>query len=238
MVSALLVGLVVGFVLAMPPGPLAIAILRQALAGQARAGVAMALGAAAMDSVYALIAGWASSALVGSLQGTVRDHAWGLLAFQGACIVVLVVCGLRYLRTPAREVVAQARQEAQARTRGASSPYLLGVLLALPALASPTFLPALIFLMGVVQARGWVGNAVGEHVVYAIGFGTGSACWFVLLLRTLTPLRARLSPQVLPRLSRVAGGAMLLCAGVLTYHLMTATPWARLPGWSWQHVGR
>jgi LysE type translocator len=86
MVSALLVGLVVGFVLAMPPGPLAIAILRQALAGQTRAGVAMALGAAAMDSVYALIAGWASSALVGSLQGTVRDHAWGLLAFQGACI--------------------------------------------------------------------------------------------------------------------------------------------------------
>jgi hypothetical protein len=53
----------------------------------------------------------------------------------------------------------------------------------------------------------------------------------------LTPLRARLSPQVLPRLSRVAGGAMLLCAGILTYHLVTATPWTRLPGWSWQHVG-
>ena len=36
----------------------------------------------------------------------------------------------------------------------------------------------------------------------------------------------------------VAGGAMLLCAGILTYHLVTATPWARLPGWSWPHVGR
>jgi hypothetical protein len=33
MVIALLVGLVVGFVLAMPPGPIAIAIIRQALAG-------------------------------------------------------------------------------------------------------------------------------------------------------------------------------------------------------------
>jgi hypothetical protein len=135
-------------------------------------------------------------------------------------------------------VATHARQEAQARTRSAASPSLLGVLLALAALASPTFLPTLIFLTGVVQARGWVGTDVGAHVVYAIGFGTGSACWFVLLLRTLMPLRARLSPQVLPRLSRVAGGAMLLCAGILAYHLVTATPWARLPGWSWQHVGR
>src|SRR5262249_41156544 len=158
--------------------------------GQARAGVAMALGASAMDSVSACIAGWASSALVESLQDTLRDHAWGLLAVQSGCIVVLVGCGLRYLRTPGREVAAHARQEAQARTRSAASPALLGVLLALSALASPTFLPTLIFLTGVVQAHGWVGNDVGAHVVYAIGFGTGSALWFVLLLKTLTPLRA------------------------------------------------
>jgi putative LysE/RhtB family amino acid efflux pump len=233
MVTAWLVGLGLGLVLAIPPGPIAIAILRQALAGQARAGVAMALGAAAMDSVSACIAGWASSALVVSLQSTIRDHTWGLLAVQGGGIVVLVGCGLRYLRTPAREVAAQARQEAQARTRSAASPTLLGVLLALAALTNPTFL----FLTSVVQARGWVGTDVGAPVVYALGFGTGSALWFVLLLRILTPLRARLSPQVLPRLSRVAGGAMLLCAGILTYHLVTATPWTRLPGWSWQHVG-
>jgi arginine exporter protein ArgO len=166
-----------------------------------------------------------------------RDHAWGLLAVQSGCIVVLVGCGLRYLRTPAREVAAQARQEAQARTRSAASPTLLGVLLALAALTNPTFLPTLLFLTSVVQARGWVGTDVGAPVVYALGFGTGSALWFVLLLRMLTPLRARLSPQVLPRLARVAGGAMLLCAGILTYHLVTATPWTRLPGWSWQHVG-
>jgi len=231
MVTALLVGLGLGFVLAIPPGPIAIAILRQALAGQARAGVTMALGASAMDMVSACIAGWASSALVASFQRTVQDHAWGLLAVQGGCIIVLVGCGLRYLWTPAREVAAQAR------TRSAASPALLGVLLALAALANPTFLPTVLFLTGVVQARGWVGHDVGAPVVYALGFGTGSALWFVLLLRTLTPLRARLSPQVLPRVSRVAGGAMLLCAGLLTYHLVTATPWTRLPGWSWQHVG-
>jgi threonine/homoserine/homoserine lactone efflux protein len=100
MVTALLVGLVVGFVLAIPPGPLAIACISQALAGQARESVALALSASAMDIGYALLAAFASSALVGALRGLVTDNAWALLAFQGGCIVVLVVLGLRYCRPP------------------------------------------------------------------------------------------------------------------------------------------
>ena len=39
MVTALLVGLVVGFVLVMPPGPIAMACMRQALGGQTREGL-------------------------------------------------------------------------------------------------------------------------------------------------------------------------------------------------------
>ena len=73
MITALCVGLVVGFVLAMPPGPITIACLRQALAGQTRKGVALALAASAMDIVYALLAAWASSALVGALRDIVTS---------------------------------------------------------------------------------------------------------------------------------------------------------------------
>ena len=102
MVTALLVGLVVGFVLAIPPGPIAIACLSQALAGQAREGLALALSASAMDIGYALLAAFASSALVGALRGLVTDNAWYLLAFQGGCIVVLVVLGLHYCRPTSR----------------------------------------------------------------------------------------------------------------------------------------
>ena len=52
MITALCVGLVVGFVLAIPPGPITIACIRQALAGQTREGVALALAASAMDILY------------------------------------------------------------------------------------------------------------------------------------------------------------------------------------------
>jgi threonine/homoserine/homoserine lactone efflux protein len=231
MITALCVGLVVGFVLAMPPGPITIACLRQALAGQTREGVALALAASAMDIVYALLAALASSALVGALRDIVTGNAWYLLAFQGGCIVVLVVVGLHYCRSSRHGGAARARPEARGRLRGDVSPALSGVLLALTNLANPMFLPSLIFVMSLLQVRGWVGHAVGDHLMYALGFGGGAALWYVLLLRTVTHLRAQFSPTVLPMLARVAGGVLLLCAGLLTYSVVMTTAWSRLPGW-------
>lgn len=231
MVTALLVGLVVGFVLVMPPGPIAMAGMRQALAGQTREGLALVLGAAVMDSGYALLAAFASSALVEALWDMMLHHAWTLLAFQGGCIVVLVVVGLHYCRSSRHRGAARARPEARGRLRSDVSPALSGVLLALTNLANPLFLPSLIFVMSLLQVRGWVGHAVGAHVLYALGFGGGAALWYVLLLRTVTHLRAQFSPTVLPMLARVAGGVLLLCAGLLTYTVVMTTAWSRLPGW-------
>jgi putative LysE/RhtB family amino acid efflux pump len=231
MVTALLVGLVVGFVMVMPPGPIAMACMRQALAGQTKEGLALGLGAAVMDSGYALLAAFASSALVEALWDMMMHHAWALLAFQGGCIVVLVVVGLHYCRSSRHGGAARARPEARGRLRGDVSPALSGVLLALTNLANPMFLPSLIFVMSLLQVRGWVGHAVGDHIMYALGFGGGAALWYVLLLRTVTHLRAQFSPTVLPMLARVAGGVLLLCAGLLTYTVVMTTAWARLPGW-------
>src|SRR5919202_4325668 len=111
MVTALLVGFGVGFVLAMPPGPIAVACLKHALAGQVRSALALALGASAMDSLYALLAAGASSTLVVSWGAMVTDTPWLLLAFQVGCIVVLAVLGLHYVRTATPEGDAHARKE-------------------------------------------------------------------------------------------------------------------------------
>jgi threonine/homoserine/homoserine lactone efflux protein len=165
MVTALLVGLVVGFVMVMPPGPIAMACMRQALAGHTKEGLALGLGAAVMDSGYALLAAFASSALVEALWDMMMHHAWALLAFQGGCIVVLVVVGLHYCRSSRHGGAARARPEARGRLRGDVSPALSGVLLALTNLANPMFLPSLIFVMSLLQVRGWVGHAVGDHII-------------------------------------------------------------------------
>lgn len=231
MVTALLVGLVVGFVMVMPPGPIAMACMRQALTGHAREGVALVLGVAAMDSGYALLAAWASSTLFGALRDRLMHPAWALLAFQAGCIMVLVWFGLYYCRSSRHGGAARVRAEARGRLRGDVSPALSGVLLALTSLANPAFLPSLIFAMSLLHVRGWVGHEVSDHVLYALGFGVGAALWYVLLLRAVTHLRAQFSPIVIPLMERVAGGVLLLCAGLLTYTVVTTTAWSRLLGW-------
>ena len=231
MATALLVGLVVGFVMVMPPGPIAMACIRQALAGQAREGLALVLGVAAMDIGYALLAAFASSALFGALWGMLMHHAWALLAFQGGCIAVLVGFGLHYCRSSRDGGAARVRGAARGRRRGDVSPARSGVLLALTSLANPTFLPSLIFTIGLLHVRGWVGPEVGDHVLYALGFGVGAALWYVLLLRTVRHFRAQFSPTVMPLMDRVAGGVLLLCAGMLTYNVVVTTAWSRLLGW-------
>src|SRR5437762_1338112 len=99
MLSGLIVGIIVGFALAMPPGPIAVAIMKQALEGHSRAGLQMAYGAATMDIVYALLAAFASSALVSTLKERVLANPWVMFIFQLVCIGVLVFLGLRYFRT-------------------------------------------------------------------------------------------------------------------------------------------
>jgi len=227
MITALLVGVVVGFVLAIPPGPIAMACINQGLAGQTREGVALALGASAMDMVYALLAAFASSALVGALWGLILSHTWVLLAFQSGCIAVLVVMGLHYWRTTSPVHAARAQPEWRGRSHGETSPYLRGVLIALTNLASPTFLPSLIAAMSVLHVRGWVAHTVSAHVMYALGFGGGGALWFVLLLRISTYLRTRVSSMFLQIMYRVAGGVFFLFAGMLSYTVVT-TAWSYL----------
>jgi hypothetical protein len=122
------------------------------------------LGASAMDSLYALLAAFASSALVGALWGLVLHHAWVLLIFQGGCIAVLVVMGLRYCRLTTPGKAACAQPETRGHPPGDTSPYLRGVLLALTNLASPTFLPSLIFAMSLLQVRGWVADLMSGHI--------------------------------------------------------------------------
>jgi threonine/homoserine/homoserine lactone efflux protein len=230
MATALLVGLVVGFVMVMPPGPFAMVCIRQALAGQAREDVALVLGVAVLDSGYALLAACASSALFAALWDMLRHHGWALLAFQGGCIAVLVVLGLHYCRSSTHKGATRVWGEARSPLRGDVTPALRGVLLALTSLANPAFLPSLIFTISLLQVRGWVGHAVGDAVLYALGFGVGAALWYVLLLRTVRHFRAQVSPTVIPMLNRVAGGVLLLCAGLLTYNVVVTTAWSRLLG--------
>ena len=192
------------------------------------------LAAAMMDVVYMLIATFASSAIVLTLSGLISESAWFPLLFQIACVVVLVYLGISYL-TPEKceqqATVNEAReqkQEARARQMGHTSPFFVGLLIAVTNLASPTFLPSMIAFVGFLQANRWLGHTVVDNLLFSGGFGTGTTIWFVVVMRTLIHFRTRLSPSFITGIYRFAGGSMLLFAAVITYNVAVSTPWGSM----------
>lgn len=232
---ALLLGLITGFLLALPPGPLAVAVLRQGLGGRWGAGLQTVAAATVMDCLYALLAAFASSALVVAFTDRVTAYRGIALAFQALCVLGLTVIGVRYLRQqhPEAAVAIAYREATQAEGSkrmgtASASPFVLGILIALTNLALPTFMPALIGVIGYLHARGWLATSLTARVEFSFGFGCGTGVWLLTLLYCCISYRTRLSHQVISGVCRVIGGAFLVSAGALAVDVVASTDWARL----------
>jgi threonine/homoserine/homoserine lactone efflux protein len=234
LLTTILLGIAGGFILCIPPGPLAIAVTKHALEGNLRAGLTLAFGAALMDMVYILLSTFASSAIVVALGQLIKETQWFPLLFQIACIILLLFLGIRYF-TPARCEKAtdqnekmELAQEERARKLGHATPFFIGVLIAVTNLASPTFLPSLIAFVGFLHGVGWLPRGVLLSVVFSVSFGLGTLLWFFSVLRVLLRFRSSISGNFVQNINRFAGGTLITFAAIIAYHMVTATEWARL----------
>jgi putative LysE/RhtB family amino acid efflux pump len=234
MILALVIGLVLGYVLSIPPGPIAVAVIKHALDGNAKSGMQLGLGASTMDTIYSLIAIFASTAIVGTLRTTIVSNPWILIGFQIAAVVTLVVLGFRYLHANSKNVEKSAEheqaQEERAKKMGFKAPYLMGAMISIANLATPTFLPTLIGFAGYLHAKDLVDNSVGQCVLYAFGFGAGAALWFVTLLRVLYKWRTKLGANFISIIFRFAGWSFFLFAAILLVRVLLDTDWGTMFG--------
>ncbi len=234
MILSLLLGIAGGFILAIPPGPISLAAMRQVLAGFFKNGLFIVIAAALMDMVYMLIATFASSALVATAHQIMSGSAYFALGFQIVCVVILLYLGISFLvpeRREHKEQIIKERelaQERRAQTMGHTSPFFVGFLMAVTNLASPTFLPSLIAVVGFFQANGYLPRAIGDSFLFSIGFGTGTLLWLVVAMRMLSHFRSRLPESFINGIYRFAAGTMLLFAAIIAFHVVTATPWHAL----------
>ena len=234
MLTALVVGVVVSFGMAILPGPISIAVIKQALDGRYRDGVIMAMSASGTDVLYALIAAFASNAIFSTVRTAVMEQQWVMLLFQVVCVVVLVLLGMKYYRATVKTAVetqqAEAAQEAKARRLGLKSPAMLGVMIAVTNLASPTFLPTLTGMVTYLHLNDWIKPGAWNNVSFAVGFGVGAFLWFFLLLRFLHARRERIPANFIGRIYKFAGLTFLFFAGIIAYHIAIETSWAEMFG--------
>jgi threonine/homoserine/homoserine lactone efflux protein len=193
--ETLLRGLLIGFSIAAPVGPIGVLCIRRTLADGRVTGLAIGLGAAAADAVYGAIAGFGLTALSSLL---VRQQR--LLRLVGG--LFLCYLGVRtFMASPARDA-------ARAGGRG-----LLGAFTATfgLTLANPATILSFVAVfagLGIAGAGSW-----REATVLVAGVFLGSALWWLMLSGAVAALRSRVDLRALRWINRVSG-LVLLAFGI------------------------
>ncbi len=194
-------GLLLGFAIAAPVGPVGVLCIRRTLTEGRAAGLLSGLGAATADAVYGAIAGFGLTAVTDLLVG----RQWWLRLLGGLFLCYL---GARTLLSRPAETTAVVRGN-----RGAG---LVGMYLS-------TFLLTLTNPLTILSFAG-VFAGLGMFTAGRAGYGVagllvggvfaGSASWWLLLSGGVGLLRGRLGPRALRWVGRVSG-VVILGFGVL-----------------------
>ncbi len=181
-------GIIIGFAIAAPVGPIGVLCIRRTLADGRAAGLVSGLGAATADACYGCIAGFGLT-LVSNL---LLSRQTGLQLLGGLFLLYL---GLKtFFRPPAEEA-------AVAGSRGLLGAYISTFLLTI---TNPMTIFAFIAIfagLGMVQT----GGSYSTAALVVTGVFTGSALWWLLLSGGVSIFRARITPTQLRWINRIAG---------------------------------
>lgn len=181
-------GLVIGFSIAAPVGPIGLLCIRRTLAEGQASGLVSGLGAATADALYGCIAGFGLTFISNIL---ISQQVW-LRLIGGAFLCYL---GLKtFLARPAEKA-------ASAQGNGLGGAY-----------ASTFFLtltnPMAILSFAAIFAGLGVASASGNYLpagVLVLGVFIGSALWWLILSGGVGLFRAKFSPHGLRWVNRISG---------------------------------
>jgi threonine/homoserine/homoserine lactone efflux protein len=183
-------GVVIGFSIAAPVGPIGVLCIRRSLADGMTKGLAAGLGAATADAAYGCVAGFGLTAISGFL---VRRQFW--LGLIGG--IFLCYLGVRtFLSRPAPGAPA----------RDSSILAVYGSTLFLT-LANPTTIlsfAAIFSAFGLGIAADYLGACR-----LVLGVFLGSALWWLILSGGVSLLRSRLTSAWMQTVNRVSGAALV-----------------------------
>jgi threonine/homoserine/homoserine lactone efflux protein len=191
MLGFLLKGLVIGFSIAAPVGPIGVLCIRRSLADGFWIGFATGLGAATADAAYGGVAGFGLTAVSRFL---VSQRSW--LALLGG-VFLCYLGGRTFMSKP-------AEQAAATRAKGLIEAYLSTLLL--------TLTNPMTILSFVAVFAGFGLGASPDYIaasVLVLGVFLGSALWWLMLSSGVGFFRMRLGPAWMLAVNRLSGGVIL-----------------------------
>ncbi len=209
MLNHFIKGLVIGFSLAVPVGPIALLCIRRTLAKGRASGLISGLGAAVADGLFGAVAGFG----VAFIANFLFSHTV-LLRFVGGA--VLCYAGVKIFLSAPPDHAADARDNGLLRDFASTL-----VLTLTNPLTAVTF-AAIFAAAGVV---GKEGNYVLTSVMVA-GVFCGSALWWGLLSGIVSFFHGKVNPRGLQMVNRFSG-ALIAVFGLIV--LVSVIAWENFP---------
>ncbi len=198
-------GLLIGFSIAAPVGPIGVLCIRRTLADGRVNGLVSGLGAATADASYGAVAGFGLTFISGLL---IDQRVW-LRLIGGAFLCYL---GIKTFLARAREPQARLAEPGEARRSDLAGAYASTLLLTLTN-------PTTIFSFAAIFAGLGIANTGGNYLAAALlvlGVFLGSALWWFILSGAVSLFRAKFGSRQLQWVNRISG-VVILAFGVLAF---------------------
>ena len=181
-------GLIIGFIICAPMGPIGLFCVRKTLIDGRLAGFASVLGASTVDALYCAIAGLGVT-FISNFLTTEQD----LIKLAGG--LILVVVGIRFF------LVKPSEKPLSNRGHGVTSDFVGAALLMFTNPLAIIVFSAAFTALGV---HGWRGDYTLTEALVAGVFGV-SALWAPILVAVLSLFRVRVNGGQLMLISRISG---------------------------------
>ncbi|TAL67493.1 MAG: hypothetical protein EPN82_14545 [Bacteroidetes bacterium] len=213
MLVSIIAGMIIGIIMGIPPGPVAVTAIKLGLNKGMKHSVYASLGTGLMDVFFCLISMFAASAIVSLVTNFFNGYPIVLLIFQIVVIVSVIVIGLFQFRIK-DELPNTDNDIIKPKTKfldelAHKGPFLLGFAVAVTNIANPTFLPSMAYVTMNVHSFGIIENSALNNVLFSVGFGLGNFLWLYIVVRILLHYRGKMSPQFMARIHQFAGFTLI-----------------------------
>ena len=232
MIAAIVIGIAVGFVLAIPPGPIGLAAIRTGLKDGWGPSVRLAIGAGLFDVFYCALAMAATSVVADALLDVLTSSPAAYIVIQIAIVCVMILFGVYQFR---QAPPIEADHEQVKRSNGRFSdwarrhgPFFVGVGFALANLANPTFVPALAAMATFIQQMQFFENILPNNMIFSLGFGLGNMLWLFSLASMVIRNKHRMTPTFVKRIQQVSGATLIGFGTFYGLRIIAVTEWTKI----------
>lgn len=232
LIITVVLGLITGLVLAIPPGPVAIATIKITLSQGASRALFIAVGTALIDSIYFLIAVLGTSFIFLRFSEFIEQHSLIILIIQ-----LLIVCGIIYFgiknlftKVPEDNINLISNDKSEINTlktrplnKYSSALMVLG--LAAANIFNPTYFSSYIFLSGLALKFGIISDLYLSKILFSIAIGTGTGLWLFILSRIVLRNIKNISRKTFLYIHRFAGASLIFFGTVLGYNVVKIAQW-------------